>query len=118
VWQLINLSGDTHPIHIHLDPFHVLGRRPITITVPDNGIADRETTATVRLARDPDDELDHAVDTNEQGLKDTVRVNPNEIVELAVRFSAYSGRYMYHCHIRDMMRPIVIMPAELLPFMT
>jgi o-aminophenol oxidase len=30
---------------------------------------------------------------------------------------------MYHCHIlehedRDMMRPIVIMPAELLPFMT
>jgi FtsP/CotA-like multicopper oxidase with cupredoxin domain len=21
VWQLINLSGDTHPIHLHLDPF-------------------------------------------------------------------------------------------------
>ena len=123
VWQLINLSGDTHPIHLHLDPFHVLGRRPITVTVPDNGIGDRETTATVRLARDPDDELDHVVDANEGGLKDTVRVNPNEIVELAVRFSAYSGRYMYHCHIlehedRDMMRPIVIMPAELLPFMT
>src|SRR6266498_2554056 len=123
VWQLINLSGDTHPIHVHLDLFHVLGRRPITVTVPDNGIGDHETTATVRLARDPDDELDHAVDANERGLKDTVRVNPNEIVELAVRFSAYSGRYMYHCHIlehedRDMMRPIVIMPAELLPFMT
>jgi FtsP/CotA-like multicopper oxidase with cupredoxin domain len=46
VWQLINLSGDTHPIHIHLDPFHVLGRRPITVTVPDNGIGDHETTAT------------------------------------------------------------------------
>jgi FtsP/CotA-like multicopper oxidase with cupredoxin domain len=123
VWQLINLSGDTHPIHVHLDPFHVLGRRPITVTVPDNGIGDHETTATVRLAPDPDDELDHVVDANEGGLKDTVRVNPNEIVELAVRFSAYSGRYMYHCHIlehedRDMMRPIVIMPAELLPFMT
>ncbi|MFL6219857.1 MAG: multicopper oxidase domain-containing protein, partial [Actinomycetes bacterium] len=110
-------------IHVHLDPFHVLGRRPITVTVPDNGIGDHETTATVRLAPDPDDELDHVVDANEGGLKDTVRVNPNEIVELAVRFSAYSGRYMYHCHIlehedRDMMRPIVIMPAELLPFMT
>jgi FtsP/CotA-like multicopper oxidase with cupredoxin domain len=121
VWQLINLSGDTHPIHVHLDPFHVLRRRPITVT--DNGIGDHETTATVRLAPDPDDELDHVVDANEGGLKDTVRVNPNEIVELAVRFSAYSGRYMYHCHIlehedRDMMRPIVIMPAELMPFMT
>jgi FtsP/CotA-like multicopper oxidase with cupredoxin domain len=61
VWQLINLSGDTHPIHLH--------------------------------------------------------------VELAVRFQTYSGRYMYHCHIlehedRDMMRPIVIMPAELMPFMS
>jgi FtsP/CotA-like multicopper oxidase with cupredoxin domain len=123
VWQLINLSGDTHPIHLHLDPFHILGRRPITVTVPEDGIGDHETTATVRLAPDPDDALDHAVDANEDGLKDTVRVNPNEIVELAVRFSAYSGRYMYHCHIlehedRDMMRPIVIMPAELMPFMT
>jgi spore coat protein A len=123
VWQLLNLSGDTHPIHLHLEPFHVLARRPITVTVPDNGIGDRETTATVRLARDPDDELDHVVDANERGLKDTVRVNPNEIVELAVRFQTYSGRYMYHCHIlehedRDMMRPIVIMPAELMPFMS
>jgi len=34
VWQLINLTGDTHPIHIHLEPFHVLARRPITVTVP------------------------------------------------------------------------------------
>ena len=54
---------------------------------------------------------------------DTVRVNPNEIVELAVRFETFSGRYMYHCHIlehedRDMMRPIVVMPAELMPFMS
>ena len=69
VWQLINLSGDTHPIHLHLEPFHVLGRRPITVTVPDNGIGDRSTTATVRLARDPDDELDHVVDANEGGLR-------------------------------------------------
>lgn len=47
---------------------------------------------------------------------------PNEIVEIAVRFTKYSGRYMYHCHIlehedRDMMRPFVTMPADLMPFM-
>jgi spore coat protein A len=73
--------------------------------------------------RDPGDELGHVIDANERGLKDTVRVNPHEIVELAIRFQAYSGRYMYHCHIlehedRDMMRPIVIMPAQLMPFMS
>ena len=77
----------------------------------------------MRLARDPDDQLDHVVDANEGGRKDTVRVNPNETVEPAVRFNAYGGRYTYHCHIlehqdRDMMRPIVIMPAQLMAFMS
>ena len=123
VWQFINLTGDTHPMHIHLNPFHILARRAIILAVPDGGIDDRDTTATVRLGQDPDDELDHALDANERGLNDTVRVNPNEIVELAVRFETFSGRYMYHCHIlehedRDMMRPIVVMPAELMPFMS
>jgi FtsP/CotA-like multicopper oxidase with cupredoxin domain len=122
VWQLINLTDDTHPIHVHLDPFQILSRRPIRYRIPDQGIEDRAITAAVTLERDPDDELGHAIDDNERGLKDTVRVNPHEIAEIAVRFTAYSGRYMYHCHIlehedRDMMRPFVTMPAELMPFM-
>jgi FtsP/CotA-like multicopper oxidase with cupredoxin domain len=122
VWQVINLTGDTHPIHLHLDPFQILARRPIRYEIPEGGIADRDLTATITLERDPDDEIDHAIDDNERGLKDTVRVNPNEIVEIAVRFTAYSGRYMYHCHIlehedRDMMRPFVTMPPDLMPFM-
>jgi len=122
VWQLINLTGDTHPIHLHLDPFQILARRPIRYEIPEGGIGERDLAAVVTLERDPDDELDHAIDDNERGLKDTVRVNPNEIVEIAVRFTAYSGRYMYHCHIlehedRDMMRPFVTMPAQLMPFM-
>jgi spore coat protein A len=29
VWQLINLTNDTHPVHVHLDPFQILSRRPI-----------------------------------------------------------------------------------------
>jgi o-aminophenol oxidase len=122
VWQLINLTGDTHPIHLHLDPFQIVSRRAISYEIPDGGIEDRHLTATVRLERNPDDDLEHAIDDNERGLKDTIRVNPNEIVEIAVRFTTYSGRYMYHCHIlehedRDMMRPFVTMPAELMPFM-
>jgi FtsP/CotA-like multicopper oxidase with cupredoxin domain len=123
VWQFINLTGDTHPMHIHLNAFQLLARHPVSVTVPDGGVTDETTSATVRYGRSPDDELEHVVDDNELGLKDTVRVNPKEIVELAVRFETYSGRYMYHCHIlehedRDMMRPIVIMPMELDPFMS
>jgi len=122
VWQLINLTGDTHPIHLHLDPVQILARHPIRYDIPDAGISERDLAATVRLERDPGDELDHAIADNERGLKDTIRVNPNEIVEIAVRFNSYSGRYMYHCHIlehedRDMMRPFVTMAPELMPFM-
>jgi FtsP/CotA-like multicopper oxidase with cupredoxin domain len=122
VWRLINLTGDTHPIHVHLDPFQILARYPIRYEIPDDGIGERDLAATVRLERAPDDDLDHTIDENERGLKDTVRVNPNEIVEIAVRFTTYSGRYMYHCHIlehedRDMMRPFVTMPKDLMPFM-
>jgi hypothetical protein len=95
---------------------------PIRYQIPDYGIEDLAITAAATLERDPDDELDHTIDDNERGLKDTVRVNPNEIAEIAVRFTIYRGRYMYHCHIlnhedRDMMRPFVTMPAELMPFM-
>ena len=122
VWQLINLTGDTHPIHLHLDPFQLLSRRPIRYEIPEGGIGERDLAATVALEPDPEDELAHAIDENELGLKDTVRVNPNELVEIAVRFTTYSGRYMYHCHIlehedRDMMRPFVTMAPELMPFM-
>src|SRR5205823_6877402 len=122
IWQLINLTEDTHPIHLHLDPFQILTRRATRYEIPQDGIDDFDLAASVTLGRDPDDHLDHAIDDNERGLKDTIRVNPNEIVEIAVRFTNYAGRYMYHCHIlehedRDMMRPFVTMPTDLMPFM-
>jgi spore coat protein A len=122
IWRLINLTADTHPIHVHLDAFQVLARHPATIDQPADGISTTRTEATVRLGAGPDDGISHRLDDNELGLKDTVRVNPNEVVDIVVRFDVFSGRYMYHCHIlehedHDMMRPFVVMPGELMPFM-
>ena len=122
IWRLINLTEDTHPIHVHLDSFQVLGRHPAVVALTEDGITATGTSATVHIGQRIDDRVPHALDDNELGLKDTVRVNPNEVVDIAVRFESYAGRYMYHCHIlehedRDMMRPFVIMPAELMPFM-
>lgn len=123
VWRLTNLTSDTHPIHVHLDPFQIISRRAIRFEIPEGGVEDFALTAAVALEPDPDDALDHRIDDNERGLKDTIRVNPSEMVEIAVRFTTYAGRYMYHCHIlehedRDMMRPFVTMPMELMPFMS
>ena len=122
IWRLINLTEDTHPIHVHLDSFQVLERHPATVDLPDDGITSTGTRATVRISRELDDGISHMLDDNERGLKDTVRVNPKEVVDIVVRFEVFCGRYMYHCHIlehedHDMMRPFVVMPAELMPFM-
>jgi spore coat protein A, manganese oxidase len=57
-----------HPVHVHLDPFQVLAR---------NG-------------RDPG--------PYDAGWKDTVDVRPTEIVDVAVRFHDYAGRFVMHCH--------------------
>lgn len=57
-----------HPVHLHLDPFQVLSRR----------------------GRGPGDQ--------DAGWKDTVDVRPAEVVEIAVRFTDYPGRFMMHCH--------------------
>ncbi len=122
IWRIINLTDDTHPIHVHLDAFQVLDRQPAVVEIADGGITATGTNATVRIGDVLDDGISHTVDDNERGRKDTVRVNPKEVVDIVVRFDVFAGRYMYHCHIlehedRDMMRPFVVMPAELMPFM-
>ncbi|GEL26586.1 multicopper oxidase [Pseudonocardia sulfidoxydans NBRC 16205] len=57
-----------HPVHVHLDHFQVLAR---------GGGRPRPSDA---------------------GWKDTVDVLPAEIVDVAVRFTRYTGRYVFHCH--------------------
>lgn len=74
IWELLNTSPMTHPIHIHNVHFQVLDR---------NG------------APPPPEE---------QGLKDTIRVKPGEKVRVLVRFERYTDPetpYMYHCHMLE-----------------
>lgn len=67
--EIWRFSTDVHhPIHVHLDHFQVLRRRGVA---PGPGDA---------------------------GWKDTVDLRPSEVVDVAVRFSRYPGRYVMHCH--------------------
>jgi o-aminophenol oxidase len=122
IWRIINLTEDTHPMHVHLGSFQVLDRLPAVVDAPDGGITATGTRATVRIGVETDDGVSHTLDDNERGLKDTVRVNRNEVVDIVVRFNVFAGRYMYHCHIlehedHDMMRPFVVVPAGVMAFM-
>ena len=108
VWHFLNLSKSTHPMHVHLVQFQAIGRDLFDISGFDGKTF--ATRSPLRFKRRV------GLAPNELGPKDTIRVNPGERVSIAMKFSGYTGRYMYHCHMlehedMDMMRPFVVMPA-------
>jgi spore coat protein A len=150
VWKFINISPDTHPMHIHLGDSQPLMRRvfnpnpaftqprnpgadPVFANLLWNGVEFNAQNQPAALASadfrgspygsavvydDPGNRLD----ANEKTLKDTTRVNPGEMLSLAIAFEQHCGRYVYHCHIlehedHEMMRPFVVLPEELHAFM-
>ncbi|MFN7924398.1 MAG: multicopper oxidase family protein [Bryobacteraceae bacterium] len=84
VWEFVNLTPDTHPMHLHLVQFQTMSRIRL----------DTSTTPPTYVSPAP-------VDTWEQGFKDTVRCNPSQSTRLLVRFDGYAGHYVYHCHILE-----------------
>ncbi|WP_458318218.1 multicopper oxidase family protein [Mycolicibacterium brisbanense] len=115
VFRFVNTTGDTHPLHIHQSQFQPLGSAAGQIAYADalgNNIYDpasRTATAPLLPLPDPGRSYDTAEIT---GWKDTIRVDPGNVVSVAIRFDV-PGRYVYHCHVLEhedtqMMRPIVV----------
>jgi spore coat protein A len=117
VWQIFNLTGDTHPIHFHLVNVQVIQRQPF-MGVPGTQGVDWDYSGPPIPP-----------DANETGWKETVRMNPGEVTTVITQFNlpslpttamrnAISPRtgaheYVWHCHIleheeHDMMRPLVV----------
>jgi spore coat protein A, manganese oxidase len=105
IWELVNLTDDVHPIHLHLVKFQILDRRRF----------DSFQYMTAGTLRYVDPVM--APDSNEMGWKDTARVNAKTVTRIIVPFQGYSGRYVWHCHIlehedNEMMRPYEVLPAK------
>jgi len=129
-WIIPNLTGATHPIHIHLVQWQIVSRTPFDATrykadwLKLNGGQLPFTHPTIPLS--PAKYLTgepRGADKNEQGWKDTVRMNPSEVTVVRARFAPIDGTrfypfdarvgpgYVWHCHIVDhedneMMRPL------------
>ena len=114
-WVVANLTGDTHPIHLHLATFQVVGRTPFDAEAYEEAYAG---PGGVPGGIDPTPYATGPMQPpapEERGYKDTVKANPGELTTLRVRFELPAGvsppqRYVYHCHIlehedNDMMRP-------------
>ena len=102
IWEFFNTTPDTHPMHVHLVHFQVLGHRRFEADVEENG-----ALRSVRWL-----EAERAPLRAERGPKDTVRVPPGTCTRIIARFDR-PGRFVWHCHIlshedHEMMRPFVV----------
>ena len=101
VWEFINLTEDTHPMHLHMVRFQVLDRRTFDVF----GYRNNKGMRYLAEALQPE--------PNEMGWKDVVQCPPGMITRIVVRFEGYTGKYLYHCHVleheaNDMMRPFEV----------
>ena len=107
IWELVNLTEDAHPIHLHLVQFQILERAPfdVDVFVDEGELVEDE-------ASDPL--------PNERGWKDTVTAFPEEVTRIIAHFGEYEGQFrdipgqfVWHCHIlehedHEMMRPYTV----------
>jgi spore coat protein A len=113
VWEIVNLTGDTHPIHFHLVNVQVLSRQAFSLNQYSGGAPALQGPLM-------------APDQNELGWKETVRMNPGQVTRVMMTFKLPSTpflvpesprtggfEYVWHCHIleheeHDMMRPLIV----------
>jgi spore coat protein A len=135
-WDVVNLTADTHPIHMHLVQFQARDRQPINVERylvdvfgseelhPEHVGAGSRPFPTVDgyLAGPPT-----RPDAWERGWKDTVQAHPGMVTRILVPFgpnaaggipfgtrvvAPYTGRYVWHCHILDHEDNEMMLPYE------
>jgi spore coat protein A len=117
-WSYVNMTEDTHPMHIHLVTFQVVGRTPFNVD------AYRATYGTPEGVPGGIDPAPFATGPtipagpDERGFKDTVKANPGYFTTVRATFDLPDGltapqTYVHHCHIvehedNDMMQPFTV----------
>ncbi len=117
IWQIVNLTVDAHPIHLHLVHFQIVERIPFD---KDAFMAAQAAFIAGGKQGDPPNAMDYvtgdpvAQNPWEAGWKETVIAYPDMITRIIATFDI-SGLYVWHCHIlehedNEMMRPFYIRP--------
>lgn len=127
IWNVINLTEDNHPMHIHLGLFAVLDQTEFVDDDVDEFLQcmlkrnDAVKCQISKYARGRRIE----VPAHEKGWKNVFKMRPGCVTKILVRFSFIHSNssypfdptaepgYVYHCHILDhednaMMRPLKI----------
>jgi FtsP/CotA-like multicopper oxidase with cupredoxin domain len=123
IWNVINLTEDNHPLHIHLGLFVVLDQTELKYIEGFREcmlkINDAEKCGISKYARGKR----MKVPEHEKGWKNVFKMMPGFVTKIVVKFSYIHSNasypfdatmepgYVYHCHILDhednaMMRPL------------
>jgi FtsP/CotA-like multicopper oxidase with cupredoxin domain len=127
-WEIVNLTGDTHPIHLHLIQFQIFNRQNMKTDEYkakweelNGGMPPFDHPTQALPAGEFTDGPPIPPDENEKGWKDTARMNPGQVTRIRIRFTpqdvppvcAKPGKnlfpfdptvgpgYVWHCHILD-----------------
>jgi len=126
-WLFVNLTGDTHPIHLHLVQFQVVSRQSFMVDqymndwLALNGMPPLDHPTIVLPVRNYLLSGPVSPPPNEKGWKDTIQANPGEVTKIRVRYAPQDANpilsdlgvnlypfnpakgpgYVWHCHILD-----------------
>jgi FtsP/CotA-like multicopper oxidase with cupredoxin domain len=130
-WNIINTTGDLHPIHLHLAMFQVVSRQKFDVesyikaNYPELDMGEEGMGPwPVPPADDFLIGRPRRPGVNEGGWKDTVQAYPGEVTTIMIPFgpvqgapysTSISGDYVFHCHIlehedNEMMVPYTVLP--------
>lgn len=70
-WTIDNVTDETHPFHIHVNPFFVTHIKGVEL----------------------------ATDDPRRRWQDTLALPPNDQVKFLTRFADFTGKFVIHCHI-------------------
>ncbi|KAK2988634.1 hypothetical protein RJ640_013115 [Escallonia rubra] len=123
VWNVINLTEDNHPLHIHLGLFVVLDQTKL-VNLDEFKACMLNTNDAIKCQVNKyASGKKTKVPEHEQGWKNVYKMTPGYVTKIFVRFSYIHSNtsyrfdataepgYVYHCHILDhednvMMRPL------------
>jgi spore coat protein A, manganese oxidase len=108
IWELVNTTGDAHPIHIHVVQFQILNRQAFNTNIFEK----HGKLVFNGPPRPPAPE-------EQLAYKDTAKALPGTVTRLIMKFELPTGtkvipghryQFVWHCHIlehedNEMMRP-------------
>ncbi|XP_010269131.1 PREDICTED: multicopper oxidase LPR1-like [Nelumbo nucifera] len=125
VWEVINLTGDDHPLHVHLATFQAIKVQDLVNVAQFNSCMTTKNDAIAcNVASYVTGKLTE-VPRNERTWKNIVKIAPNTQTTVVIKFNLVDTNspfpfdataepgYVYHCHILDHEDNVMIRPLKL-----